>query len=191
MLFRSVSGFGGVLNNALAGLDSDFEAIRNPVTGDFGGLVSGTEGQALVGGLGSTRSAAFRGRGVRASYQRTMGRTVAALSAGYDRSTFIAAAGTVLAPVNGLTDESYYVIGGLTREIGRNANITTNAYVNWFEAAGNNNDLTAMGASAAYNQAITQRLTGRAAIAVDYFDSEFTAQDFAFATALVGLRYNF
>jgi hypothetical protein len=48
-----------------------------------------------------------------------------------------------------------------------------------------------MGASAAYNQSITQRLVGRAAIAVDYFDSEFTAQDFAFATALVGLRYNF
>ncbi len=189
--YDGVSGVGGTLNNALAGLSSDFEAIRNPVTGDFGGLVSGTEGQALIGGVGSTRSAAFRGRGVRASYQRTMGRTVAALGAGYDRRTFIAAAGTVLAPVNGLTDESYYVIGGLTRQIGQDANITTNAYVNWFNAAGNNNDVTAMGASAAYNQSITQRLVGRAAIAVDYFDSEFTAQDFAFATALVGLRYNF
>jgi len=189
--YDGVSGFGGVLNNALAGLDSDFQAIRNPVTGDFAGIVTGTEGQALIGGLGSTRSAAFRGRGVRASYQRTMGRTVAALGAGYDRRTFIAAAGTVLAPVNGLTDESYYVVGGLTRQIGQDASLTTNAYVNWFDAAGNTNDVTAVGASAAYNQAITQRLVGRAAIAVDWFDSEFTAEDFAFATALVGLRYNF
>lgn len=189
--YDGVSGFGGVLNNALAGLDSDFQAIRNPVTGDFGGLVSGTEGQALIGGLGSARSAAFRGRGVRASYQRTMGRTTAALGAGYDRRTFIAAAGTVLAPVNGLTDESYYMIAGLTREIGRDANITSNAYVNWFDGAGDTNDVTAMGASLAYNHAITRRLVGRAAIAVDYFDSEFTAEDFAFATALVGLRYNF
>jgi hypothetical protein len=189
--YDGVSGFGGVLNNALAGLDSDFEAIRNPVTGDFGGLVSGTEGQATIGGLGSSRSAAFRGRGVRASYQRTLGRTVAAIGAGYDRRTFIAAAGTVLAPVDGLTDESYYVIGGVSREIGQSASLTTNAYVNWFDAAGNGNDVTALGASAAYNQSITQRLVGRAAIAVDYFDSEFTAEDFAFATALVGLRYNF
>lgn len=189
--YDGVSGFGGVLNNSLAGLDSDFEAIRNPVTGDFGGLVSGAEGQATIGGLGSARSAAFRGRGVRASYQRTMGRTVTALGAGYDRRTFIAAAGTVLAPIDGLTDESFYVIGGLTRQIGQDANITTNAYVNWFNAAGTNNDVTALGASAAYNQSITQRLVGRAAIAVDYFDSEFTAEDFAFATALVGLRYNF
>lgn len=189
--YDGVSGVGGVLNNSLAGLDSDFEAIRNPVTGDFGGLVSGTEGQALIGGLGSARSAAFRGRGVRASYQRTMGRTTAALGAGYDRRTFIAAPGTVLAAIDGLTDESYYVIGGLTRQIGQNANLTTNAYVNWFDGAGNNDNATAVGASAAYNQSITQRLTGRAAISVDYFDSEFTAEDFAFATALVGLRYNF
>lgn len=189
--YDGVSGFGGTLNNALAGLSSDFEAIRNPVTGDFGGLVSGTEGQATIGGLGSARSAAFRGRGVRASYQRQIGRTTAAIGAGYDRRRFIAAAGTVLAPVNGLVDESYYVIGGLTRQIGQNANLTTNAYVNWFDAAGNNSDVTAVGASAAWNQSITPRLVGRAAIAIDYFDSEFTAEDFAFATALVGLRYNF
>jgi hypothetical protein len=189
--YDGVSGFGGVINNALAGLDSDFEAIRNPVTGDFSGLVSGTQGQALIGGLGSVRSAAFRGRGVRASWQRDFGRTVAAIGAGYDRRTFIAAAGTALAAADGITDESYYIIGGLTRQLGDSAAITTNAYVNWFDAAGQGGDVTAMGASAAYNQSITRRLEGRAAIAVDYFDSEFTAEDFAFATALVGLRYNF
>ena len=190
-VYDGVTGFGGLLNNSLAGLSSDFEAIRNPVTGDFGGLVNGTEGQSIVGGLGSVRSAAFRGRGVRASYQRIIGRTTAALGAGYDRRTFIAAPGTVLAPLDGLTDESYYVIGGLTRQIGQNANLTTNAYVNWFDSASPNGDVTAIGGSAAYNQSLTRRLTARAALAVDYFDSEFTAEDFAFATALVGLRYNF
>lgn len=190
--YDGVSGFGGVINNGLAALDNDFEAIRNPVTGDFGGLVSGTQGQALVGALGSVRAAAFRGRGVRASYQRQVGRTTAALGAGYDRRTFIAAAGTVLAPLNGITDESYFVTGGLSHQLGQNANVTTNAYINWFDGAGgSNNNVTAIGGSAAYNQSITQRLTGRAAIAVDYVDSEFTAQDFAVATALVGLRYDF
>ena len=189
--YDGVSGFGGSLNNSLAGLSSDFEAIRNPVTGDFGGLVTGSEGQSIIGGLGSARSAAFRGRGVRASYQRTLGRTTAALGAGYDRRTFIAAQGTVLAAVDGLTDESYYVVGGLSRQIGQNASITTNAYANWFDASGSNGNVTALGGSAAYNQSITQRLTGRAAIAVDYIDSDFSAEDFAVASALVGLRYNF
>ena len=190
-VYDGVTGYGGVVNNALAGLSSDFEAIRNPVTGDFGGLVNGTQGQATIGGLGSVRSAAFRGRGVRASYQRQMGRTTAALGAGYDRRTFIAAQGTVLAPLDGQTDESYYVIAGITQQIGQSANFTTNGYVNWFDGAGVNGDVTAFGASAAYNQSITRRLTGRAAVAVDYLDSEFTAQDFAFATALLGLRYDF
>lgn len=189
--YDGVSGFGGVLNNALAGLDSDFQAIRNPVTGDFGGLVTGTQGQAIVGALGSVRSAAFRGRGVRASYERNFGRTTAAIGAGYDRRTFIAAPGTVLGQVNGLTDESYYVIAGLARDLGPNANIAANAYVNWFDGAGPANDLTAAGVSAGYNQSITRRLTGRAAIAVDWVDSQFTAQDFAVATGLVGLRYDF
>lgn len=189
--YDGVSGFGGVINNSLAALSNDFEAIRNPVTGDFGGLVGGSQGQTAIGALGPVRSAAFRGRGVRASYERQIGRLTAALGAGYDRRTFIAAAGTVLAPANGVTDESYYVIGGLTRQIGQSASIATNAYVNWFDSAAANGDVTAAGASAAYNQSITQRLTARAAVAVDYFDSEFTAQDFAFATALLGLRYDF
>ena len=190
-VYDGVTGFGGLLNNSLAGLSSDFEAIRNPVTGDFGGLVNGAEGESIIGGLGSVRSAAFRGRGVRASWQRQVGRTTAALGAGYDRRTFIAAPGTALAALDGLTDESYYVIGGLTRQIGQNANITTNAYVNWFDSANANGDVTAVGGSAAYNQSLTRRLTARAALAVDYFDSDFTAEDFAFATALVGLRYDF
>jgi hypothetical protein len=189
-VYDGVSGFGGTLNNALAGLGTDFQAIRNPVSGDFGGLVGSSQGQSLVGALGSARSSAFRGRGVRASYQRTVGRTTAAVGAGYDRRTFIAAAGTVLAPLDGLTDESYYLTAGLSREIGQGSAITTNAYVNWFDGAGNN-DVTAVGASAAYSQSITQRLAGRAAIGVDYVDSQFTDQDFAVATALVGLRYNF
>jgi len=190
-VYDGVTGLGGQLNNSLAGLSSDFEAIRNPVTGDFGGLVNGTEGQAIIGGPGSVRSAAFRGRGVRTSYQRQLGRTTAALGAGYDRRTYIAAPGTVLAPIDGLTDESYYVIGGVTHQIGQSANLTTNAYINWFDSASDGGDVTAFGGSAAYNQSLTRRLTARAALAIDFFDSEFSAEDFAYATALVGLRYDF
>lgn len=191
VVYDGISGFGGVLNNSLANLGADFTAQRNPVTGDFGGLVSGGEGSGLVNPLGSVRSAAFRGRGVAASYQQQVGRLTAVLGAGYDRRTFIAAAGTALEAVDGVTDESYYVTGGLSRRLGRSANIQTNAYVNWFDAGTANGDLTAFGASAAYNRVILDGLTARAALAVDYFDSEFSADDFATATALLGLRYNF
>ncbi|MHA7818472.1 MAG: porin family protein [Erythrobacter sp.] len=194
-VYDGVSGFGGVLNNSLASLGSDFSALRNPVTGDFGGLVTGGAdgefGSGLINSLGSVRSAAFRGRGINASYTHQIGRLTAALGAGYDRRTFIAAAGTALEAADGLRDESYYVTGALTRRLGQRANIQTNAYINWFEAGNANGDLTAMGVSAAYNRSLTDRLSARAALAVDYFDSDFTAEDFATATALLGLRYDF
>ena len=190
-VYDGISGFGGALNNSLASLSTDFSALRNPVTGDFGGLVTGGEGSGLVNSLGSIRSAAFRGRGVNASYQRQIGRLTAAFGAGYDRRTFIAAAGTALEAVNGVRDETYYVTGGVTRQLGESGSIQANAYVNWFDAGTADSDLTAMGASAAYNRSITSRLSARAALAVDYFDSEFTADDFSTATALLGLRYDF
>ena len=79
----------------------------------------------------------------------------------------------------------------MSRQLGRNASLSTGAYINWFEAGGSDGDLTAFGASAAYNRLITNRLSARAALAVDYFDSDFSAEDFATATALLGLRYDF
>jgi hypothetical protein len=192
-VYDGVTGIGGVLNNALAGLSNNFQAVRNPLTGDFGGLVTGNDGAGAgaIGMLGSVRSSAFRGRGVRASYQRELGRMTAAVAAGYDRRTFIGAAGTVLEAANGLTDEIYYINAGLARELGRNSNLTGNAYVTWFDSAFDNGNVTASGASLAYDRSFTSRLIGRAAIAVDYFESDFNEQDVAFATALLGLRYNF
>ncbi|BDI61266.1 preprotein translocase subunit YajC [Qipengyuania nanhaisediminis] len=191
--YDGITGYGGALNNALAGLSDDFTVGRNPVTGDFSGLVSGADGDGngLVNTLGSVRSAAFRGRGVNVSYQRRIGRLTAALGAGYDRRTFIAAQGTALEAADGITDESYYITGALGRQLGRNASLQTSAYVNWFEAGRADGDLTAIGASAAYNRSLTSRLSARAALAVDYFDSDFSAEDFATATALLGLRYDF
>lgn len=190
-VYDGVTGLGGVLTNSLSRLSNNFEALRNPVTGDFGGLVSGAEGAGGLANIGSVRSAAFRGRGVRGSYQRQLGRMTAAIAAGYDRRSFIAAPGTVLAAANGIVDENYYVNAGLSRDLGRNASIAANGYLNWFESGAETGNVTAGGASVAYNRNLTPRLVGRAAVGVDYIDSQFTAEDFAFATALLGLRYNF
>ncbi len=192
-VYDAISGFGGTLTNSLSSVPTDFEAVRNSLTGDFGGCVGGESGANCVGVLGSVRSAAFRGRGVQASYQRQIGRMTAAIVGGYDRRRFIAAPGTALAAADGIVDETYYLQGSLSRAIGDNANLSTNAYVNWFESGDDltSGSVTAYGASAAYNQSIAGNLSARAALAVDYLDSELSADDFAFATALFGLRYDF
>lgn len=189
--YDGVTGFGGLLTNSLSALPTEFQAVRNSLTGDFGGCVGTEDGANCLDAFGSIRSSTFRSRGVQASYQRRLGRFNAAIAAGYDQREFIAAAGTVLEDADGLKDESYYVQGALTREIGRNASLQANAYANWFSAGADGGDVTAYGASAAYNQSIAGKLSARAALGIDYIDSEFSAEDFAFATALVGLRYDF
>jgi len=190
-VYDGISGFGGVVNNSLSRLSSDFSVQRNPFSGDFGGLVSSDEGVGLVGALGSIRSSAFRGRGVNASYTTQLGRINAAIGAGYDRRTFIAAAGGALESADGIRDESYYLTGTLSTDVGRSGAIATTAYANWFTSNSGSGDLTAVGASAAYSRTLAGRLSARAAVALDYFDSEFSDEDFATASALLGLRYDF
>lgn len=190
-VYDGISGFGGVVNNSLSGVSSNFQAQRNPFSGDFGGLVSSNDGVGLVNPLGSIRSSAFRGRGVNASYTTQLGRFNAAIGAGYDRRSFIAAAGSALEAVDGVVDESYYVTGSLSTDIGRSGALAANVYANWFNSNTDNGDLKAVGASAAYSHTLAGKLSARAALAVDYFDSEFSDEDFATASALLGLRYDF
>ncbi|MEO0644076.1 MAG: preprotein translocase subunit YajC, partial [Pseudomonadota bacterium] len=190
-VYDGLTGFGGALTNSFSGVSADFSATRNALSGDLTGLLTGDEGATGLGLLGSARSAAFRGRGGSISYQRTIGRLNAALAAGYDRRTFVGAEGTVLEEIDGLRDESYFILGSLSSDIGQSGGLTTNAYINWFTSEVNNSDLTAYGASAAYSRTLTGRLSARAALAVDYFDSEFSEEDFAAASALVGVRLDF
>ncbi len=190
-VYDGITSFGGALNNSLAGVSSDFTAARNPLTGDFGGLVTGTDGALGLGLLGSIRSTAFRGRGGQVSYQREIGRMNAAIAAGYDRREFIGAEGTVFEAIDGLADESYYLTGSVNSAIGQSGTFGANAYINWFTSGVDNGDLTGYGASAAYSRLLTSKLSARAALSLDYFDSEFSDEDFAAASALVGLRYDF
>lgn len=192
--YDSVSGFGGTLTNSLAALPTEFGAARNALTGNFNGCVGSTEGAGCVGDVfGSVRSATFRGRGVTASYSRKIGnRYDATIAAGYSRRKFIAATGTVLEAANGLVDESYFVTTSLSGDIGRNSSFAINAYGNRFETETNGGQtVTAVGGSAAYNQTIVPRLSARAAVAVDHFDSDIAAEDITTASGLVGLRYDF
>ena len=190
--FDGIRGFGGRLTNSLASLPTDFDVVRDPITGAVVGCVNAvTGGSCLDGLLGSIRSSVFRSRGVAGNFSRRVGRYTAAISAGYEQREFIGAPGTVLAAANGVTDENYYVAGTVGGEIGRRGTFTVATYANWFEGGFGANDLFGLGSSASYSHAFTQSLSGRAAVAVNYLDSDFTTEDLKTASALVGLRYGF
>ena len=192
-VYDTVSGFGGLLNTALANLPTRFTAARNALSGDFTGCVGGEQGaNCLAGVLGSVRSAVFRSRGIAAGYGVTFGRFNTGLGAGYQQRKFIAAPGTVLASANGVVDEAYWVNYYLGAQIGRNAGFDANAYASWIDSGfAADGEVLALGASAAYRRSITGRLSARAAVAVDHLDIEATVEDYTSASALLGLRYDF
>lgn len=192
-VYDAVSGFGGLLNTALANLPTEFTAARNALSGDFTGCVGGEQGAScLAGVLGSVRSAVFRSRGIAAGYSVQLGRIDTGVGAGYQRRTFIAAPGTVLATADGVVDEAYWVNYYIGAQLGRSASVDANAYASridsGFAASG---EVLALGASAAYRRSITGRLSARAAIAIDHLDSEAAIEDYTSASALLGLRYDF
>jgi len=91
-----------------------------------------------------------------------------------------------------VVDESYYLAAYLSGQLGRNAGFNANAYANWLESGfAGGGDVFAAGTSASYSRSIFDRLSARAAVALDYLDSDITAEDLTAASALVGLRYDF
>ena len=191
--YDNVAGFGGQINRTLAGLPTDFTAIRDPFTGDIGGCVASLEaGGCLAGALGTLNSAAFRARGVAASYTFRMGRISTGLSGGYDRRRFIGARGTVLEVVNGKINENYWLAAYLNAEFNENSVFETNLYANWVDSGVTlGSDTKAYGASAAYYRDLTRNLSARAALGIEGMTEPDLPEDFWTASALVGLRYSF
>ena len=203
-VYDNVAGFGGQVNRALVALPTDFEASRDPVTGDINGCVtpgaaqSGAAGASPVGGgncitgaLGSVRSATFRARGVQGSYSLDLGRLGMGVAAGYDRRKFIAAPGTVLASANGVTDTNTWVSAWLNGRIDRNSSFGTYIYADWYHSEfAADGDGQAYGITASYSRSITQHLSANAALALQGITRE-RVDDIWNASAIVGVRYSF
>jgi hypothetical protein len=196
-VYDSVSGFGGALNRALVALPTDFEVSRNPVTGGINGCVASVDtnvtaggGACLPGVFGSVRSASFRSRGVQGSYAVEMGSLGMGVGAGYDRRSFFAAAGTILAPANGVVDENAWISAWLSGRIDRDSSFSTFAYVDWFESRLDASKGTAMGANANYNRSLGRHLSANAALSIRGIQRSRALDEWE-ASAALGVRYSF
>lgn len=191
-VYDNISGFGGQVNRAIDDLPEEFEAVRNPLTGDIGGCVATLEkGGCLSDILGSIRSATFRARGVTATYGYQLGRLETGIGGGYDRRRFFAARGTILASSNGIVDEKYWLATYLAGRIDAKSSFSANLYANWFKSGDLDRDTTSIGATAAYNRSLADKLSASAAVGIDGVSQDVPFEDFWTASALLGLRYNF
>lgn len=191
-VFDAVSGFGSTVGNAVRGLPTDFTANRNPFSGDISGCAIGAQsGGCVNGALGSIAAAAFRTRGVSASYSHKAGRLQMGLGAGYLRRKFIGAQGTVLEAANGRTDQTFYVNGQISGPIDRTTAFTVAVYDSWYKSGVSSlADVNAIGANAGITHQFTRHLVGNVAAGIDYLDRKAFADDLI-ATGQIGLRYNF
>jgi hypothetical protein len=192
-VYDGISSFGGLITDQLAGLPAEFTAVRNAFSGDLGGCVASLEGGSCVrGSLGSLTSAAFRSRGVSATYSVLFGRTTAGVGVGYDRRKFIAAPGTVIASANGVTDETFWAAIYGTTKLDARSSLTASASADWFDSGFAGSDGSAVGysASLAYYRKLVAGLSGTAAVGLDGIRQD-NLPDIMSASALLGLRYEY
>ena len=192
-VYDNIAGFGGQVNRALADLPVQFQATRNPLTGDLNGCVASLEGNnCLSGVLASVRSSTFRARGIVASYSVDFGRINAGLGGGYDRRKFIGAPGTILAAANGVVDENFWLAAYMNAKVSARGTVSTNLYANWFQTGtGFGGNSSSYGASTSYGHSITDHLSATAALGIDGVSRPNPLPDQWDASALVGVRYMF
>ncbi|HEV7233298.1 MAG TPA: hypothetical protein VGN36_03560 [Sphingorhabdus sp.] len=191
-VYDTVSGFGGMLNDNLASLPTQFRSQRNPLSGDIGGCAFGqTGGFCFNDALRSASSAAFRQRGVTASFAGTNGGWDSGFAVGYSQRKFIASQLGAQAQIDGVRDENYFAVASLGTDIDRRTRFESNVYASFYDPgfAGEGDSLST-GANAALYRQIIRGLSASAAVGLDSykvedFDSEITA------SALLGLRYSF
>lgn len=196
-VYDSVTGFGGLMNDAVANLPTQFQGVRDPLTGGLGSCVA-AQGQVGIGGatclngaLASIGSSSFRGRGVMASLSIGGRNLQYGVAAGYDRRKFLTAPGTVLAGLNGVVDQDYWLAAYLNGRIDQHSGFSTTAWASWYQSgdvlAG---DTQSYGATAAYYRSVTRNLTATLAVGVDGVERE-RLPDFWSASALAGVRLSF
>ncbi|MBH5322766.1 preprotein translocase subunit YajC [Aurantiacibacter sediminis] len=191
-VYDNLNSFGGQLVGTLDELGTEFEAFRNPVTGDLGGCVIGVEGDnCALARLGSLRSGVFRSRGVSLGYGGQQARWSYSIGAGYDRRTFIAGEDTILAETDGIADETFWIASTLGHRLDRNSDLSFGAFGSLFDSGVADTGVAyGYSVNAAYNRSFIEGLTGTAAVGLDGITRE-NLPDFQGASALVGLRYTF
>ncbi len=190
--YDTVSGFGNMLNDNLASLPTQFRSSRNPLSGDINSCAFGqTGGFCFNSALQTASSAAFRQRGITASFSGTNGGWDSGFAVGYNRRKFIASALGGQAQIDGLVDQNYFALAYLGTDLDRQTRFESNVYASYFDPGFSGaGDVLSTGANAALYRQILRGLSASAAVGLDSykqedFDSELTA------SALLGLRYSF
>lgn len=191
-IYDTVTGFGSLIGDSLAASPTSFRSPRNALSGDISGCAFGqTGGFCFNDVLQNAASAAFRQRGVTASFSGTNGGWDRGLALGYNQRRFIASRLGANAIIDGIKDENYFAVAYLGTDLDYRTRFESNIFASYFDSGfAGAGDTLATGANAALYRRILRGLSASAAVGLDSyhqddFDSALTA------SALLGLRYSF
>lgn len=196
-VYDLVTGFGSRLNDNLAGLPTQFDVTRNPLTGDLNACVFGAGGgNCFNDTLQSVASSAFRTRGVTGQISLTGDTWTHGFGAGYSRRRFFAAETGALAGFDQTIDQVYFANYVASKQLDARSSINGSLYATYLEngpgqaLAGQGGNVLGLGANAAYFRNFTNRFSGSLAVGLDSFDPEGFESSLV-ASALLALRYSF
>lgn len=196
-VYDSIESFGRLLNGNLAGLSTDFNAARNPFSGDINPCVASTTGggQCFNDALSAISGSNFRRRGISGQFATKSGRTSWGVGVGYSRRTFIAPNSGLFAGVDGSHDENYYAQLFASRQLDPQSGIDGTLYANYYDSGPGGNgvglgDVTNVGANGSYYHNFGRRLTGTASVGVDAVDTQ-SIETIISLLGQIGLRYQF
>jgi hypothetical protein len=191
-LYDGIQTFGRQLNAGLAALPTQFTVARNPFGGGVGGCVYSVAGGGgcLDSALQSVATGTYRSRGLNAVLSYSRGPMTAGIGGGYAQRKFFAPTGAFFS-TNGVTDESYYVQGYVSRQLDEASSVTGSVYASLFNSGiANAPDVFGTGATAAYYRRFGSRFSGNVAVGLFSSRIEGVASSLI-GSAQVGGRYEF
>ena len=194
VVYDSVQTLGSVVVNDLSNLPDDFQVDRDPLTGNLGGCVFGSDpgsGICLGNSLQSIRSGTFRLRGASLVVSGNRGLWSWGLGAGYAHRRFRRPSDPAFTLLGPDEEQSLTVSGSLSRRLSRTSTLGFDAYASWFDSdLANFDSVFSAGATASYSRSfLLERLRLLAALGI--YHSDDGTLDSTVASGLVGLRYTF
>ena len=204
--YDGIETFGHQLRVGLQGLPTSFVDQQDSFGQQFNGCVFGN-GSAGSGGAGgclndvfqSLTNASYRARGIEAVLSASHGLNRFGIGAGYSNRHLFSPRVAPGLSVLGVDDDSYFLQGFYTRQLGRRSSFDANLFANWYDSTlpgvsgtgltGTSGDVFGAGATGAYNRSFG-RLGTTAQLGVYYFDQQRFYDQWT-AQALVGARYQF
>ena len=192
VVYDNLGGFGGDLNNTLSNLSSQFQTVRDGITGNIASCLSTAAAGGCLGGvLGSANSAFGLAHGATIGYDLRFGRWDTGIGVGYDVHRYISSTETITAAINGKADTYYWMDAFVGASINEKSQFqsTFNVY-KYHSGLVLNSDVTSLRLVSIYQYFPTKHLSFIASLAINGSFNQ-NAPNVWSSTLSMGVRYTF